>query len=677
MSELSPELRKIKKVYGEKFMKYCREYFSTILEKEGRLLEILEKSFSKNCTLSDDINTDELKEQLKDYIYSKIDVEDEEKRTIEEKTPYKLLEEAEYSLYECKTEEEIQKFKKYYAKGEELCTFNGGRLNRCVVFWAIKKDADKIKREDFDKPAREDEYGTSVMGIQFAKTGVSTVSIKNRYNHTVNNPDATYGNNLDRIIPGLTQSFKKLLLERGLNLNDANKEQFCIPCYTVANDGRYYKYNIEINGVYYCPGNIIIDNGQVNKLEPEKQELIDYFILDKENKTIQLYDKNIKDSFADILDDIKKIEIKKDKEKGIKTIEVQEADQDNPVIIKVNKDNQIIGYKNEKLTKTGNCFLYYNSCLTELEMPNAVEIGNGFLFGNEYLTELKMSNAEKVGDDFLYWNRYLTELEMPRAEKVGDNFLCCNRCLTELEMPNAVEIGNNFLQDNENLTKLEMPRAEKVGDDFLYSNRCLTELEMPNAVEIGNGFLFGNEYLTELKMSNAEKVGYNFLCWNRCLTELEMPRAEKVGDNFLFRNRCLTELKMPNAVKIGSGFLHGNKSLAKLEMPNAVEIGNCFLFSNEYLTELKMPNLVKTGAQFLSNNKELRTFKTPNMPKLEKSFSKIIHKNKEKIKSEDIVKLDKDSKITTYEENAAMKIIEKLKNKEKNVLKANNENERN
>ena len=655
MSELSPELRKIKKVYGEKFMKYCREYFSTILEKEGRLLEILEKSFSKNCTLSDDINTDELKEQLKDYIYSKIDVEDEEKRIIEEKTPYKLLEEAWYSLYECKTEEEIQEFKKYYAKGEELCTFNGGRLNRCVVFWAIKKDADKIKREDFDKPAREDEYGTSVMGIQFAKTGVSTVSIKNRYNHTVNNPDATYGNNLDKIIPGLTQSFKKLLLERGLNFNDANKEQFCIPGYTVANDGRYYKYNIEINGVYYCSGNIIIDNGQVHKLEPEKQELIDYFILDKENKTIQLYDKNIKDSFVDAFDDVKKIEIRKDKEKGIRTIEVQNIDQDNPVIIKVNKDNQIIGYKNETLIKTGDNFLCSNRCLTELEMPNAVEIGNGFLFSNEYLTELKMSNAEKV----------------------GDNFLFRNRCLTELEMPNAVEIGNNFLQDNENLTKLEMPRAEKVGDDFLYSNRCLTELEMPNAVEIGNGFLFGNEYLTELKMSNAEKVGYNFLCWNRCLTELEMPRAEKVGDNFLFRNRCLTELKMPNAVKIGSGFLHGNKSLAKLEMPNAVEIGNCFLFSNEYLTELKMPNLVKTGAQFLSNNKELRTFKTPNMPKLEKSFSKIIHKNKEKIKSEDIVKLDKDSKITTYEENAAMKIIEKLKNKEKNVLKANNENERN
>ena len=86
-----------------------------------------------------------------------------------------------------------------------------------------------------------------------------------------------------------------------------------------------------------------------------------------------------------------------------------------------------------------------------------------------------------------------------------------------------------------------------------------------------------------------------------------------------------------------------------------------------------MPNLVKAGAQFLSNNKELRNFKTPNMPKLEKSFSKIIHKNKEKIKSEDIAKLDKDSKITTYKENIAMEILEDLKEKDEKI---NNENQK-
>ena len=67
MSELTPELKKIKKIYGERFMKYCREYFPTILEREGELLNILEKSFSRNCRLSEDINTDELKEELKAY----------------------------------------------------------------------------------------------------------------------------------------------------------------------------------------------------------------------------------------------------------------------------------------------------------------------------------------------------------------------------------------------------------------------------------------------------------------------------------------------------------------------------------------------------------------------------------------------------------------------------------
>ena len=36
--------------------------------------------------------------------------------------------------------EDIQKFKKYYAIGEELCTFSGGRLNNCYVFFAVKKN---------------------------------------------------------------------------------------------------------------------------------------------------------------------------------------------------------------------------------------------------------------------------------------------------------------------------------------------------------------------------------------------------------------------------------------------------------------------------------------------------------------------------------------------------------
>ena len=265
------ELRKIKKVYGEKFMQMCRALFPTILEEEGRLFEILSSSFSNNSkTLYEDIKNRKLEYAFKKFVNTKFGVL-EETEVVTDKSPYELLEEAGYDLYECKNEEEIQSFKKYYAKGEALCTFNGGRLNSCVVFFAVKKDVEDIKREDFEEPEREDQYGTSVMGIQFNREGLCTVSIKNRYNHTVINPDATHGNNLENIIPGLTQSFKTLLQERGLELDISNCEQFTIPGYVVANDGKYYKYNIELGGTYYCPGNIVIKNNTPHNLgEKEK-----------------------------------------------------------------------------------------------------------------------------------------------------------------------------------------------------------------------------------------------------------------------------------------------------------------------------------------------------------------------------------------------------------------------
>ena len=82
-----------------------------------------------------------MKEAFKNYIYSQIETIQEDLPVT--KTPTELLSEAGYDLYECKTEEEIQSFKKYYARGEELCTFDGGRLNKCRVFFAVKKREQK------------------------------------------------------------------------------------------------------------------------------------------------------------------------------------------------------------------------------------------------------------------------------------------------------------------------------------------------------------------------------------------------------------------------------------------------------------------------------------------------------------------------------------------------------
>ena len=630
MSELTPELKKIKKIYGERFMKYCREYFPTILEREGELLNILEKSFSRNCRLSEDINTDELKEELKEYIYSQIDIEKDEEQNINPtKTPYELLDEAGYNLYECKNEDEIQEFKKYYKEGEELCTFNGGRLNRCVVFWAVKKNVDDIKRENFDNPRREDEYGTSVMGIQFTKGEMSTVSIKNRYNHRVNNPDATYGNNLEKIIPGLTESFEELLKERGLNLNTKNVEEFNIPGYTVASDGKYYKYNLEINGVYYCPGNIIIIGNYIHRLQPEKQELIDYFILDKENKTLKPYDSKIDDCFVDEFGDIEKIEIKKVKGENTRTIEITKKQNDVPILIGVNQDNEITKYENKELEEIGDDFLTYNKGLKELNLPKLEITGDCFLLRNEEIQELNMPELKKVGNQFLYCNKGLKKLKMPKLEITGDCFLLRNEEIQELDLPELKEVRDNFLRENKGLKELNLPKLEITGDYFLSNNEEIQELDLPELKEAGSSFLNSNKGLKELNMPELKKVGNQFLYCNKGLKKLNLPELEEPGYDFLYYNEGLKKLNLP---KLKKG---GNYS---------------FIFYKE-------PKII--NAPNLKDNKNSKEKSRSLLLKIKNILPSI-----NKLNSTEIAKVDKDNKITEEEEKNAGIIIENLIEKE-------------
>ena len=202
------DLKIIRKKYGEKMYHFCREAFPILLEEPGKLSKLLMDNFHESHSLYDDIEVDGELNEFKNYIYSLVDVENNNE-IVEIKTPEELMAEAGYDLFECYSEEDIQKYKKYYAPGEELCTFRGGRLNSCRVFFAVKKNVDDIRREDFKNPTRQDEYGTSVISIQFEKDGTNTLSIKNRYNHMVNNPDATFSSNLDNIILGLTDSFEK------------------------------------------------------------------------------------------------------------------------------------------------------------------------------------------------------------------------------------------------------------------------------------------------------------------------------------------------------------------------------------------------------------------------------------------------------------------------------------
>ena len=443
---MNKDLRQIKSKYGEKMMQLCKTLFPTFLEEEGLLFQLLSDNFAYSKSLYYDIVANNMVEEFKNFIYSYNDVYsqfefdldsdfsfslDENDDEIDDtfifaqnsngKTPQELLDEAGYKLYECHNEEEIQAFKHYYAPGEELCTFKGERLDRCHVFFAVKKDVDQIKREDFTHPQRQDRCAASDIRIQFLKGYINNVSIKNRYNHGKNkeivNPDATFSNNLDNIIPGLKDAFCECY---GLNVNN-DINDFEIPGYVKANNGKLYKYNCEINQAYYCPNNIIKDEEkQVHEYDKSKYLIIDNYIIDLEHKTVSLFEDVLPDSFVDGLKDIKSISVVTNKKLNMKKITI-----DDNIEIIVNRNDSILYYKNNNIRKIKDNFMWHAYNLQEIDINNVEEIGNGFLGNNTIIKRLDVPRLVSVGNDFMPYNENLEYFNAPNLmpENIGYNVL--------------------------------------------------------------------------------------------------------------------------------------------------------------------------------------------------------------------------------------------------------------
>ncbi|MDO5569619.1 MAG: hypothetical protein Q4G04_05900, partial [bacterium] len=468
---MNDDLKIIKKKYGEKMMHLCRDLFSTLMELcPGKLSEIIQNKFDKSRFLCDDIVKNNLEEKFKTYIYSFVDVENY-KDVVRVKSPYKLMKEAGYTLYKCTTEKEIQSFKKYYAQGEELCTFYSRRLNSCYVYFAVKDNVLKIKRKNFEKPTRQDEYGTSVISIQFSKDKNHSLSITNRYNHKVNNPDATFSNNLDNIIDGLTASFAKF---EGMT-QEHIADNFEIPGYVRANDGKYYKYNYEIRSVYYCPNNIIIDNFNIIKYPKEQIIIADYFIIDCKNKKIELYDKNISDSFLDNFGEIGNIRREKTNQ-GLKLIVEIENGED--IIVEINTAGQIIKYINKNVKEINSYFLNHNKFLQEISLPNVETIEDSFMHYNNTLQKISLPNVKTIGGCFMLRNNTLQEINLPNVKTIGADFMYYNNTLQEINLLNVKTIGGCFMIFNNTLQEISVPNVKTIGDNFMYENKSLQKISL-------------------------------------------------------------------------------------------------------------------------------------------------------------------------------------------------------
>ena len=571
---MNSDLKILKKKYGENFSKLCRNLFPSILEEEGTLVSIITSLFKESHFLYDDL----IKYNMV-YSFQKLVMNEYGKKTNSVidtgKSPYELFKEQGYTLKECHTNEEILSYKKYYAKGEELCTFNDNRLKTNRVFFAVKDNALEIERKS--EPQREDEYGTSVLSLQFT-IDTNYLSIKNRYNHTVNNPDATYQNNLENIAEGLTYSFEKCL---GIKQSNAQGD-FEIPNYVRAADGKYYRYNFECNNIYYCPDNIIIDSFNEVSFPKEKYILFDVFLLDLVDKKLEKYDKSCYDGAEKIFSNIKSIKIENNGDtKGIYII----CEDDIRVYFQLNKYNQIISVVMDGVEIIPSFFLLRSFSIKSFSSKDTIKIGDYFLTKCENLEYIYLPKCEIIGNSFAYSSKLLKSINLPNVRKIGDEFLTCNEIIENIYMPNLQAVGNGFLYYNEKLKTLFLPNLERIGNYFMNENISLEKCDLPKLNKVGSSFLARNTCLKEFNAPNIMTIDSYFLRRNQELIYLYLPNIEEIKDDFLASNKRIRNLYIPTVKFIGNGFLYSNRDLINnLYMPNLLSFeGNDIKVQNKTL----------------------------------------------------------------------------------------------
>ncbi len=441
---------KIKKQNGERFAKAIRTFDNGIFDVPD--LDKTLKYAGRDAS------------PIMNYLVSLKDIKIEEHGVY--KDPKDLAELAGYDYYHVTSHKQALEFQKYYADGEKLCTFGDySRTDRYHVVWLIKKDYDKIVRGR--PPKRDDPYGTSVMSIQMLKNG-GFISIKNRYNHTVSNPDNTLNSNPNNIIMGLSQSLK-----HKFNVDFSSQEERLPENYIEIN-GKIIKYTKETNNIYSGNG-FYVKDGEVIEIDKNKELMIENFVLNMQTKEIRNIFNDNKDSFAKALSeeiDGRKLQITKN-ENGNKCLLA-----DGVEILEI-KDSEIISLHFPNVTEIDSEFLAYTNKLTNLSMQNLTKICGGCFFSAASLTNVSMPNLVEIGAWSFNSVNSLKNLSMQNLTKMGANCFFCAKSLINVSMPNLVKMGTWSLSRVNSLKTLSMPKLEEMSDNCFQSIKSLARIIMP------------------------------------------------------------------------------------------------------------------------------------------------------------------------------------------------------
>ena len=365
-----------------------------------------------------------------------------------DKNPFQLLDTAGYDSFYVTSFEQQNSIAKYFRDDEKLCTFQDStRFRDNYMIHAIKRGANKIKPAD--DPKREDEYGTSVISIQINKrTGY--LSIKNRYNHTVSCPDATFYNNPDNIIPGLTLSLANYF---GVILNVAG-----MPDHFTMLNGKIMKYQHEIRGRLYGV-NWWTDRYGVHTIKTDYEIMFDCMVLDLRNGKIR--------SNVFYHNDSRVFNI------------LQSLFKNGKIQVQTNKKNK----KQRLLSVNGQHIATLEDChIVELTLPGIKKIESDFGYSLFRLREINLPDTETIGASFfakIDSSYTLETVNIPKAKHIEGSFLFGCTCVTTLNAPMVESIGVQALQYNNVLTHLYMPNLMRCGDG---SESCLNRILDSNNV---------------------------------------------------------------------------------------------------------------------------------------------------------------------------------------------------
>ncbi len=437
--------------------------------------------------------------------------------------PFELLHMAGYEFVEyADTLEKQNAIKKYFRPNEELCTFEDKtRFEKFYIINAIKYNIDSIKPSQ--KPMRQDEYGTSVISIQILKTG-GHISIKNRYNHSVEYPDSTFDNNPDGIIPGLSIALKKKFNVDWQLTGNNLPDNFAL----VMN--KIIKYNYKIGDIYFGE-NFYALHDKIYEINKDSQVVLDYFIWDNKEKRL-LNPSGLDDGFIDAFNtEIKNKKITA-KPKGIFA--------DNVEIVRI-QNGKIVYVNFPSVGHIGDGFMRHSNGLMELNLTSVLTVKNEFLRFCRNNVKISMPNLTDVGNDFLGCNTGLTEIDLQKLQTIGDNFLNKNTCIVKINFPNVIKIGLMFMGNNNSVMEFYCPKLKYIGRYFMEKNDCLTELYLSELLQIENRFMYFNNSIKKIYFPKVNKIGNDFMHNNRCLTDVVM-HSEYIGDNFLFNNPLKNKL---------------------------------------------------------------------------------------------------------------------------------------